>query len=187
MVSFRQQLQHSTASLHKALEQTALLKIMAAGTPTRQQYRQYLSAQLALIAPLEAQLRLWESADWSALRLVKSEWLLADLKALGCDEPLLAADVPSISSPAQALGVQYVLEGSTLGLMLLKKRLNPEDHDLAQASRFISVYGQKTPNNWQVFVERLDKIAVESRPEAENAACAVFSAYLKQFSTVDVL
>jgi heme oxygenase len=149
------------------------------------QYTHYLSLQLRLHAPLEAGLARHLPADWIELRLRKSEWLRADLRALGVDPAPDAQVAADIDSWPRALGTLYVLEGSTLGLQVVRKKLQ-DAHPAAQgAGRFMLGYGPDTGRHWLQFLARLETLPLDSWPDAEEAAAAVFTTFLNGFSQAD--
>ncbi len=82
-------------------------------------------------------------------------WLHLESK----DQPRL----PSLETPAQALGSMYVLEGSSLGGQILSRHfektlgVRPDS-----GCRYLSAYGSDTGVMWKIFCEVL-----ESRPTAE--------------------
>ena len=184
MESFRKQLQASTAAPHLALENTRLMQGIACGKVDVDTYRQYLVCQYRLFAPLEVQLRIWVQPDLATTRLVKSTWLLADLRALGCQSGGTFATVPDITSQAHAFGVQYVLEGSMLGLQVIKKSLPPEHPAYHRAGRFIQGNGTDTAHHWKAFLLQLEALPQQERPQATAAALATFGAFQREFEGV---
>jgi heme oxygenase (biliverdin-IX-beta and delta-forming) len=181
--TFRGLLKSSTSALHQSLEQTPLMSVMSNGSPSLDDYYEYLRRQFSIIAPLETQLRSWLSPENSALRLVKTDWLLTDLKAFGYDNIRHSTEVPVISSMGAAIGVQYVLEGSTMGLQLLRLRLQNE-HPLllSKASCFLIGYGENARQYWKNFVEYLGAQPDAYHEPAIEAAHSTFSAYYRVFS-----
>jgi heme oxygenase len=156
-----------------------------ASLPT-QVYVGYLAIQLQLHAPLEASLRGYLPPECSELRLRKSEWLRRDLKAMGARpvDPVVAAT--GVDSLAQAMGVLYVLEGSTLGLQVVRKRLQDMHPALLDAGRFMLGYGHDTGRHWRDFLMQLETLAPADWPLAEDAASATFDGFLEAFSKVEV-
>jgi len=189
MPSLRDFVRQETRTAHDALEATALMLAFSSGAFSAAQYRCYLCLQLGLHAPLEAALSDWWPSNDTAdepLRLCKSAWLRADLVALGemahpAPLPLLPA-LPTIGSRAQAMGVMYVLEGGTLGLQVVRKRLQDAHPALQGADRFLRGYGADTGLRWRGFVAALDALPATQWPVATAAACATFAAFQSAFS-----
>ena len=148
-------------------------------------YRRYLLLQWRLHAPLEVALARWLPADWVTLRLRKSDWLRRDLQTLGWQPVESPAQRCEIESVAQALGVLYVLEGSTLGLQVVRRQLQQRHPAVLCASRFILGYGADTGRHWRDFLARLETLDRAGWPLAESAACATFAHFLDAFSRVE--
>lgn len=177
MPSLRNRVRDGTRAAHASLEATAVMRRVASGVLSTAEYRHYLSVQLSLHAPLEVALARWLPADLADLRLRKSEWLTADLRALGGAVDRAPVEPMDIRSPAEAMGVLYVLEGGTLGLQVVRKRLVAGGHAAMGAGRFLRGYGADTARHWQAFVVALDAVAPSHWPQATCAACATFSAF----------
>jgi heme oxygenase len=178
-------LKQRTASAHEALERLPLMRALAEGRLDNDEYHDYLLRQHRLQSSLEAALRPWMSSDWPGCRLVKAEWLNDDLRALGSPGRVAGASrvpAPQVASYPQALGVLYVLEGSTLGLQVVRKRL-PADH-LAQtvAGRFLLGYGQETGARWRSFLDELAVLPCADWPAAAAGAIATFATFQQCFS-----
>ncbi|MBC7939706.1 MAG: biliverdin-producing heme oxygenase [Chitinophagaceae bacterium] len=180
--SLRELARQSTAAAHSALENTPLMRVISEGVPTGIQYRAYLSLQMRLHGPLEAALRPWVPADWRERRLLKTRWLRSDIETLGLMPDSTPADGPHITSTAEPLGVLYVLEGGTLGLQVVRKRMHLDDPTCAAATRFMAGYGADTDPNWRAFLECLEDLPTHTWPHALDAACDTFAAFQRQFS-----
>lgn len=181
MPSLRDFVRQETRPAHEALEATALMQAFSSGAFSASQYHRYLGLQLGLHAPLEAALSAWWPAADAALRLCKSDWLRADLGALR-ELPPAPPAVPTINSHAQAMGVMYVLEGGTLGLQVVRKRLQDAHPALQGADRFLRGYGADTGVRWRGFVATLDALPAKQWSAATAAACATFAAFQSAFS-----
>ncbi len=180
--SLRAALRLHTAIAHAALERTPLMEELARGQPSPGLYRDYLQRQLRVHLALEAPVRDCMPAAWSRLHLHKSDWLRSDLLAINADvdaRPLPALAVPS---QAAALGVLYVLEGSTLGLQLVRRQLAPSHPAACEAGRFIRGHGEHTGRHWKAFIAMLDDVPLQHWDEALAAAGATFSTFQDVFS-----
>lgn len=194
-LSLRSLLRQSTASAHLALEATPLMRAMSGGAPSANQYLDYLHKQLQLHAVLEVALRPWLPPEWCELRLVKAQWLRGDLLELGdMVTPGDTSDAveshagpgesaPRIACEAEALGTLYVLEGGTLGLQVVRKRIQAGHPGEAMASRFLVGYGIETGPLWRTFVDKLEGLPVSAWPAAVHSACATFNAFHRRFES----
>jgi heme oxygenase len=63
---------------------------------------------------------------------------------------------PVPSNKAQALGMMYVLEGSTLGGRFILQRLSELGSDVSQLS-FLDPYGAETGPRWRSFLRVLER------------------------------
>lgn len=111
----------------------------------------YAPVEEALAAPLAAT----PGLDYDARR--KAPTLERDLAVLG----LYPGDLerfapPSIPDEAQALGFQYVLEGSTLGGRVIRKQAAVRGLTAAGLS-FFDVYGVDTGPRWRAFLQVLEE------------------------------
>ena len=182
MPSLQQTLRDQTAASHAALERTTLMAAFSAEQMPVAVYGRYLQLQWRLHAPLERALAPWLPPEAAALRLRKCEWLLQDLQALGESpaEPLAAPG--TVTSWAQALGVLYVLEGSTLGLQVVRKQAQQQHPALQQATRFMLGYGPDTGRRWREFLAQLEALEEAGWPAAAAAAVSTFDHFLQGFS-----
>jgi heme oxygenase len=175
--TLRDALRRHTANAHELLEQSPLLLALLAHPPQLDHYRHYLARQYRLYAHLEHALRNWVAPEWAQTRLVKAGWLLSDLRALGAAADSRGAAVPMVNSHAEALGILYVLEGATLGLRAVRKRLHADHPGLGTAGRFIDGYGAQTSAHWNDFIVLLETLPAKAWPAAVDAASATFRAF----------
>ena len=147
------ELKHGTADLHEEAER--YVRILD-GDANVEDYVRYLRAMYGFHAPIEAALLAHAplaAAQFDAPgRCRKAAWMRADLDALGHrEEPLLCTEVPQPTSLARALGIAYVLEGSTLGGRFILSRLPPAI--AALPARYLEGYGKDTGARWRAFAD----------------------------------
>lgn len=185
MPSLHQRLRSATAASHAALEDAALMVAFSAAGASADVHAAYLSRQWALHQAIEPELRRWFDAGFARLRLHKSDWLLQDLAALGCDiEPARIA-WPAPRSRAEALGAAYVLEGATLGTRQIVKSLPPEHPGRGPAGRFLRGYDVDTGACWKAFLALLEGVDATEWPAVVAGADATFDAVKVLFSEWD--
>ena len=182
MPSLQQAIRNRTAVTHAALERTPLMSSFRAESLSVRAYGLYLQLQWQLHASLEPAIAPWLSAEWAGPRLRKCEWLLQDLQILGLAPAEPMATPYRVASRTEAMGVLYVLEGSTLGLQVVRKQLQDEHLALQHAGRFMLGYGPETGRHWRDFLAQLESIDEGEWPLAEAAACATFDYFLQAFS-----
>jgi len=180
--TLRTMLKQQTQVLHAALEATPLMQAMTSGHPNGNEYQRYLQLQWQLHKSLEDAIRPWLAPVEWPLRLARSSWLEHDLEAIGARPgELESAVVDGLDSDAAALGALYVLEGSSLGLQILSKRVSADAPGLAGARRFIVGHGDEAGRSWQSFLARLESVPEAGWPEAVVAADSVFRAFVLAF------
>ena len=92
----------------------------------------------------------------------------ADLRALGQTLPKVRALEP-VNSAAEAWGIFYVMEGSTLGGNMIAKQLSKSAEFYDQPFHYFRCYGAHTGSYWKTFKEVLDR---EISPADEDACLA---------------
>lgn len=96
----------------------------------------------------------------------KVKLLENDLKALGLDPRKLplAKNLPPLTSSEEAYGAMYVLEGSTLGGMVLTKHFGKKFNlDHLNGLSFFNSYGDQTMPMWREFSRFLEQKASENQ------------------------
>lgn len=154
----------------------------------RASYRALLADLFGIYAPLEATLA---AVEWDGLGIdfsarTKSQWLYADLMALGLSSLDIAAlpraaNLPTIQSPSDGLGVLYVLEGASLGGQFITRQILPALGLIEAAGvRFFASYGADVGEHWRSFTAAMAAYgANEERAAAmERAALATFECFL---------
>ncbi len=147
------QLKSETATAHASIEQR--LRI-ARNNPSLGDYRDYLRAMYGFTAPVEQRLRRLPQQLGNELELerrCKSELIAEDLAAVErrlsstTSTPAWCDALPEDRDATQALGILYVLEGSTLGARWLLRHLQPLDVD--DCSRYLQSYGEALGSMWE--------------------------------------
>lgn len=110
----------------------------------------------------------------------RSSSILDDLREIGSTgkEMALATSLPGIDNEHKALGVFYVLEGSTQGGTIIANMLVKQLGMPSNAVHFFNAYKEKEKTMWQSFRERLDEVPVGSK-EAEEIMQAANEAFEK--------
>lgn len=177
-------LREATRASHKRLE--ARLPFFSAGFDLAR-YRDLMAAYHGFHAPLEASL-----AGYQGRERAKTPALAQDLRTFGVEVEALprCQQLPRIDDEASALGVMYVLEGSTLGGQVLKQAMAERlGIDAASGGAFLDVYGPLTGTHWRSFLGRLGAFAHQPDSEARALQAAVatfecFEHWLEQRNTL---
>ena len=179
---FIKSLRQETAESHQKLEENRLSKAILEPTVTLSDYQAYLSRLYGVIVSCENQVfpvlnHIFPDLD----ERYKSRFILSDLKATGFSDTQidsLPVHTFGFLSVPEALGVMYVMEGSTLGGRILYKHiheilgLNEEN-----GARFFWGYGAQTGFLWKSFISVFAQFATESdtSPEIIGSAKETFT------------
>ena len=188
-LSLMEFLKIETAPQHQAIESVIpLLK----PDLTLAEYRTHLRKMLGFYIPLEARLVDYAQKSGDSLSIAqrfKTQWLLADLLALGGSAEDIAdapqcANIPQISGTPECVGVLYVIEGSTLGAQVIRRSLI-EHLDLDDTKlNFYTGYGGETLAMWHTFRSQAQNLVHESAyNEAGKRACEIFRLLLDWLRT----
>jgi heme oxygenase (biliverdin-IX-beta and delta-forming) len=189
--SFCARLRAATQDEHAAVERQIRLPD---GIATLEMYRDLLRGFLAVHRPLgRAILALpgWEITGIDPRERVRIADLEADLRALGADPACLHRPEEHVrpgGSIAGALGTLYVLEGSTLGGLVIARALRERFGDaIVGAMAFLAGRGPQTVPMWRRFKTALDAYGL-AFPEQADAmiagARATFAAHCRQLPTM---
>jgi heme oxygenase len=110
----------------------------------------------------------------------KAQFIEADLKTLGATKNTgnfkpLSSKGQTIT-PAFALGVMYVIEGSSLGgRVILKNITTALGHDANSGATYFAGYGGQTGSHWKAFLAELIQYEAINNNEDEIIAGANFA------------
>lgn len=110
----------------------------------------------------------------------KAGAILQDIKDLGGNnqQQTMQVEKPIINNYARALGAAYVLEGSTLGGLIIAKMIKTQLPDIpaGKGFSFFTCYGEDAPDMWKKF--RTYLLALTGKEEQDNAAEAARKTFL---------
>jgi heme oxygenase len=176
-------LRHSTRDLHDRVEATVGLERRVA---TADDYRRLLERMLGLHAPYETALArvAWGDLDLNLPARRKAGLIAADLVDLGASAEEIAAlpalsPTPVIPDRPAALGVLYVLEGSTLGGKYILRDISARlDVRANRGGRFFASYGPRVGAMWRECIAALDTIPAAS-PAAEEVERSAVETFIR--------
>lgn len=163
---FFKRLRQETAESHQKLEDNPLSKAILSPSVSLEDYQTYLTALFGLTIACEDQVFPVISHVITDLPgRYKSRLIIDDLLATGLSETEIDA-LPvyrfEFSTVAEALGIMYVLEGSTLGGKILYRHIHevlglvPEN-----GASYFWGYGAQTGNLWKSFISSLTQFVDE--------------------------
>ncbi|WP_428307229.1 biliverdin-producing heme oxygenase [Lacipirellula sp.] len=176
LAPLRTRLKESTHDAHTALERALDLLNPALRLPD---YCSLLARFYAYYLPLEASLQ--RTAD---RRLVAGRWKCAaladDLRSLGMSATELRSIAPAAAPPlrsvADAVGAMYVVEGSTLGGMILARHFSARFGLTSRCGlAFFTCYGERTGEMWQRYLASL--AAFDNPRDADRVVAAAVSTF----------
>ncbi|MGG7660865.1 biliverdin-producing heme oxygenase [Dyadobacter sp. BHUBP1] len=163
---FFKRLRQETAESHQKLEGNPLSKAILSPFVSVKDYQTYLAALFGVTIACEDQIfPIISHVITDLADRYKSRLIIDDLLATGLSEAEIDA-LPvyrfEFSTVAEALGIMYVLEGSTLGGKVLYRHihevlgLTPEN-----GASYFWGYGPHTGNLWKSFISALTQFVDE--------------------------
>jgi heme oxygenase len=159
-------LRSETRDQHDAIERTLVLMD---DSLTLDAYRQRLEQFFGYYQPVEQCLFGADSplADWVPLQQRRKTHLLeADLATLGvqaAQQLPICGDLPPLASVADYFGCMYVLEGASLGGVLISRHIRATLNVTPEAGgKFFYGYGEQTGAMWHDFRSAISAFSIES-------------------------
>jgi heme oxygenase (biliverdin-IX-beta and delta-forming) len=151
--SILQRLRFETRDAHAAIEKTIAL---TGKTLTRSAYRQALERFYGFYKPVEGAIAAAGMPAWlDVAARSKTAWLEADLQrrmSHGASVLPLCNTLPPLGTVAQRLGCLYVMEGATLGGVLISRHVRENLGVYPESGgRFFHGYGASTAAMWNDF------------------------------------
>jgi heme oxygenase (biliverdin-IX-beta and delta-forming) len=171
-ITFHAHLKQATRPQHEALEANHYSVAMMSGTLTPSEYQAMLSRFYGFYAPIEAQfsaLAAMLPAELNLEQRRKLHWLHADLQQLNEDPTTIPAChlLTPFTTPEQALGCLYVLEGSTLGGQIISRKLHTTlGYTPEHGARFFASYGEQVGMMWKTFMGILEHAGTSGDSDA---------------------
>lgn len=181
--SLRGRIKELTAPFHEELETTPIAIRLASGTIGRDEYGLYLERIAVLhhtLEPLFSTMNEWKKYGIDPIQRSRLHLLDNDLSALGKVIPnkrnIKQLDIPL--NFATAVGMMYVLEGSTMGGRILTQKLSYiVGSNGIPCTSYFRAYGDDTMKMWAEFCQFLDQFGTENPKLVSQVilgACAMF-------------
>ncbi len=178
-ITFLNNLRTKTAASHKGLEALPISKLIVDPKITVEEYALYLNLMHDVVQNLEEDIYPILSdliADLSERK--KAQLILEDLKHMGIQKKQTVAPFKDASeiSVAFAMGMMYVVEGSTLGGRFILKNIQDSlGFDEEKGASYFAGYGNKTGSFWKKYLNSLTDFESENNSEAEIIAGADYA------------
>ena len=177
--TFLERLRAKTSVAHTNLEQLAVSVSIVNPNVTNDQYVHYLNLMHDVVKQAEEEIFPALTAFVSDLNERNKTFLLEeDLKVLGfsktkSQKPFENADS---MSPAFAMGVLYVIEGSSLGGRVILKNIHTAlGHTEEKGASYFAGYGNQTGSKWKSFLNALTTYEAQTNNEEEIIAGAEYA------------
>lgn len=188
--SFLENLRSTTAQSHTNLEALPISASIMNPQVTNSEYALYLDLMHDVVKDAEENIFpalgdiITDLKDRS-----KNHLLEQDLKALGYTKANTEAKPLSASlensSKAFAMGIFYVVEGSSLGGRVILKNINAAlGHDIENGASYFGGYGGQTGSHWKNFLVQLTQYEAQNNNADEIIAGAdyAFNAISRHFT-----
>lgn len=182
---FLADLKQKTADSHNELEENYYSKAILEPTVTNADYQNYLAKLYGIILACEKDVYPSLSPILPDLdKRYKSVLMAADMEKTGMPVQLIS-NLPvynfKFSSIAEALGIMYVLEGSTLGGRILYQHIHKNlGWNEENGASYFWGYGQQTGMLWKAFISSFANYAVE-----ESSEDIIISSAIETFSKIN--
>lgn len=186
---FLKELRTQTHESHQSLEDNKISIQLLSEAVSVKDYQNYLGKMYGLKLGIERNVYPLLKNIFSDLEKRKKAHLIKqDLLATGMDEKEIDA-IPvknfTPTSANEALGIMYVLEGSSLGGRFLYKHVNKMlGLSAEKGAAFFNGYGDETGSMWKIFVSIFTEHAINdgNQQEVISAAKDTFDAVGKWLS-----
>lgn len=178
--TFTERLRNTTALPHKNLESLPLSVAIVSPAVTVQQYGGYLAVMHDVVKDAEDNIYpLLKDVIPNVEARYKAAYMVQDLAVSGIGGKNAFTPVFSVRqniSPAFALGIMYVVEGSSLGGRMILKNIeqalgfNPDN-----GARYFAGYGNHTGSYWKSFLSSMAKFEEDNACGDEIIAGATFA------------
>ncbi|MGK4569334.1 biliverdin-producing heme oxygenase [Flavobacterium sp. 3HN19-14] len=176
-VSFLEDLRAETADAHKKLESLPVSMAITSPTVTKSEYGLYLNLMHDIIRDTES--NVFELLgdvipDIGSRR--KLQWLENDLSVVGISAENKLTSLQNNFTIPFALGIMYVVEGSSLGGRFILKNINAVlDYDEKTGAQYFSGYGNTTGSHWKNFINFMTQYEEKNQNADEIIEGAIFA------------
>lgn len=173
MPTLMDRLREETRESHERLEAATGL---SAETATRERVAHLLVTMHGFLQAWEP----WALATPEGRRLLegrrKVETLDGDLKRMGLPVPTrTTVAIDGVATPGTVVGSFYVIEGSTLGGLLINKWIKSSTWVPDGGLSYFDMYGRNTKRMWNAFIQRAEAmIGIGQHEDAVRGALSTF-------------
>lgn len=178
---FLDKLRLETSQLHKQLESLSISKAIISNDITVDVYAKYLSLMKDVVRDVENKIfPLISHAISNSDSRRKLSFIVNDLTVLGCNSAEIKTDFDADFDVPFAMGIVYVMEGSTLGGRVILKNIEKNlGYNANNGAQYFAGYKENTGLFWKSFLS--DFIQFE---ENNNCSDAVIAGANFAFNTI---
>lgn len=178
-ISFLNNLRNKTAESHNGLEALPISKSIVDPKITIEEYALYLNLMHDVVYQLEEEIYpILSHLISDLIERKKAQLILEDLKYIESDKKETVypfKNASEISVPF-AMGIMYVVEGSTLGGRFILKNIQESlGFNEEKGASYFAGYGNKTGSYWKNYLNALTNFESETNSEAEIIAGADYA------------
>jgi heme oxygenase len=178
--TFPERLKEITSQSHKNLESLPVSVSIVSPSVTKEEYTHYLSLMHDVVKDAEENIfPQLEGVINGVSERNKTHLLENDLAALGYPKKDFKKPLSVVKdkfSDAFALGVMYVIEGSTLGGRFILKNINEAlGYSAEDGAQYFAGYGNATGSHWKSFMNQMTQYEESSKNDTEIIAGANFA------------
>ncbi len=159
-MSITEILKEKTKNLHDLTEEKFQSEKIFRGDFTKEDYQKLLLYNYHLINTFEKPVfELLTENHSEKLQLdkrTKLQFIQKDLAALAISENI-SLEKPLLKNEAEAIGMLYVMEGSTLGGNVIAKNLGKLENFRGVTFNYFGIYGEETGPMWKKFKQVMDE------------------------------
>lgn len=178
--AFLDRLRNATSQSHTNLENLPISASIMKPDVSTQEYGHYLSLMHDVVTDAEDNIfPLLQAIVPDLNERSKKQFLETDFQTLGVvkgrNNKPLSASITNITT-GFALGIMYVVEGSSLGGRVIYKNINAAlGYDADNGARYFAGYGGQTGSHWKKFLDTLTQYEAETDCSSEIIAGAEFA------------
>jgi heme oxygenase len=177
--SFLNNLRIKTAASHKGLEALPISKSVVDPQITIEEYALYLSLMHDVVQNLEEDIYpVLSNLIYDLNDRKKAHLLVEDLKHIGSTKTQIISPFKNASeiSVPFAMGIMYVIEGSTLGGRFILKNIQENlGFTEEKGASYFAGYGNKTGSFWKNYLNSLTDFEAQNKSEEEIIAGADYA------------
>jgi len=181
--SFHKQLKEETSSYHDELEKEVLPKKIFNLEISKEEYKSYLKLFFQIHKEIEDELSKfedWEKLDFDLKSYFREKLILKDLEIINTQIDSKKDSELKIESFPEALGFLYVLTGSTMGGIVLSKKIEErfKNSTYENANNYFSAFKEKNHPMFFALMKFIEDYSKDSLTHQKEIIKGAINCYL---------